>query len=256
MSTVSGVFYSSIVIFFLYYNYVFIRYVSVYTWPSHTIALILASCTHIACQYSNPGIVGIRMKKPKEMSKEAEEIWSTHVSERHGNLLCPPHASWSSAVGGIVLDMDHYCPWINNTVGLMNHRYFVQFLMYSHVVCIFTIVESFIILSSTTSVSNTLIHNLAAAFLFFIFLTSMLHGQRKVFMTHVLTLDQMKGVNTGTTTWEKIFGPNILYWGFPIPHYRYIRRVGDDIVNKSLTICQEQNILAIETMTKDQNATI
>lgn len=256
MSTVSGVFFSSVVIFFLYYNYLFVRDVSVYTWPSHTIALILAICTHLACQYTNPGIVGIQMKKPKKMSKEADKIWSTHVSERHGNLLCPPHASWSSAVGGIVLDMDHYCPWVNNTVGLMNHRYFVQFLIYSHIVCIITIVESILILSYSTTVSNTLIHNLAAAFLFCLFITSMLHGQRKVFTTHVLTLDQMKGVDTGTTTWEKVFGPNIVYWAFPIPHYRYIRRVGDDIVNKSLTICQEQNILSVETMTKDQNATI
>merc|ERR1740130_397435 len=27
--------------------------------------------------------------------------------------------------------MDHYCPWLGNTVGFANHKYFIQFLAYA-----------------------------------------------------------------------------------------------------------------------------
>ena len=241
MSTISGVFCSSIVLFFLFYNYIFIRYVSVYTWHIHSIAFILAFSAHLACKHSNTCIENIRMKKPTKMSKEAEKIWSTHVSERHGNLLCPPHASWSSAVGGIVLDMDHYCPWINNTVGLMNHRYFVQFLIYSTAICIFTMLESIIILYYAKSVPDALVHNFMAAVLFFLFITTMIHMQQEVFSTHILTLGRLKGISTGTTSWEKIFGSNRFFWIFPFPYNE--RHIGNNIVVNSLVTCNDQHIL-------------
>jgi len=37
--------------------------------------------------------------------------------------------------------MDHHCPWINNCVGEFNQKYFIQFLFYVSVLCVYTVVS-------------------------------------------------------------------------------------------------------------------
>lgn len=43
----------------------------------------------------------------------------------------PLRAHHCGACGTCVLKMDHHCPWINNCVGHANHRYFLNFLLYT-----------------------------------------------------------------------------------------------------------------------------
>lgn len=52
----------------------------------------------------------------------------------------PPRAHHCSVLGRCVFEMDHYCPWMNNTVGLFNYRYFFFFLVYLFVACIYVMV--------------------------------------------------------------------------------------------------------------------
>jgi palmitoyltransferase len=49
---------------------------------------------------------------------------------RHCHCIKPPRAHHDSISGRCVLDMDHYCPWMNNCIGYANYRYFVLFMAY------------------------------------------------------------------------------------------------------------------------------
>ncbi len=42
----------------------------------------------------------------------------------------PPRAHYDHVTKLLVLNMDHYCPWMFNTIGYLNYRYFVNFLVF------------------------------------------------------------------------------------------------------------------------------
>jgi len=42
----------------------------------------------------------------------------------------PPRSHFDHVTNRLVLNMDHYCPWMFNTIGYFNYRYFVNFLIY------------------------------------------------------------------------------------------------------------------------------
>eukprot|EP00566_Odontella_aurita_P014341 CAMPEP_0113547232 /NCGR_PEP_ID=MMETSP0015_2-20120614/12242_1 /TAXON_ID=2838 /ORGANISM="Odontella" /LENGTH=529 /DNA_ID=CAMNT_0000447765 /DNA_START=10 /DNA_END=1599 /DNA_ORIENTATION=- /assembly_acc=CAM_ASM_000160 len=42
----------------------------------------------------------------------------------------PPRSHYDHVTKMLVLNMDHYCPWMFNTVGYFNYRYFCNFLFY------------------------------------------------------------------------------------------------------------------------------
>jgi hypothetical protein len=46
-----------------------------------------------------------------------------------------PRAHYDHITKKVVLNMDHYCPWMFNVVGYMNYRFFVTFLLYVFAAC-------------------------------------------------------------------------------------------------------------------------
>uniref|UniRef100_A0A8C9RLA8 Palmitoyltransferase n=1 Tax=Scleropages formosus TaxID=113540 RepID=A0A8C9RLA8_SCLFO len=58
-------------------------------------------------------------------------------------VIKPDRCHHCSVCETCVLKMDHHCPWVNNCVGFSNYKFFLLFLAYSMVYCIFIAATSF-----------------------------------------------------------------------------------------------------------------
>mmetsp|Transcript_24875 Transcript_24875/g.42322 ORF Transcript_24875/g.42322 Transcript_24875/m.42322 type:complete len:444 (-) Transcript_24875:1021-2352(-) len=51
----------------------------------------------------------------------------------------PARAHHDSVSGRCVVKMDHFCPWVCNVVGALNHKFFVLFISYTLLCCLLTV---------------------------------------------------------------------------------------------------------------------
>lgn len=59
------------------------------------------------------------------------------------NMIKPPRAHHCSICGRCVLNMDHHCPWVASCVGLCNYRYFVLFMFWVCIGCLYYLLNAF-----------------------------------------------------------------------------------------------------------------
>jgi len=55
----------------------------------------------------------------------------------------PPRSHYDHVTKNLVLNMDHYCPWMFNCVGFLNYRYFYNFLVFVFISMIYGVSLSF-----------------------------------------------------------------------------------------------------------------
>ena len=55
----------------------------------------------------------------------------------------PPRSHYDHVTCSLVLNMDHFCPWMANCVGYLNYRYFLNFLLYVQLAMFYAVVLTY-----------------------------------------------------------------------------------------------------------------
>jgi DHHC palmitoyltransferase len=56
----------------------------------------------------------------------------------------PARAHHDSVTGRCIVKFDHYCPWVNNAIGVLNHKFFCLFLFYTALSCVVSLLLLFL----------------------------------------------------------------------------------------------------------------
>jgi len=148
----------------------------------------------------------------------------------------PDRCHHCSVCEACILKMDHHCPWVNNCVGFANYKFFMLFLCYALLYCIFISATSVKYFARFWSDSQSL--GSAKYHIIFVFLVSILFciSIFSLFWYHVYlvtqnrsTLEQFRapvfedqasdkeGWSLGSlNNFKEVFGLNPLLWPFPI----------------------------------------
>lgn len=101
---------------------------------------------HTKTVISDPGIVPLPKtgldfsdarrvnSKPNELQALTSEDWT--VCQRCDTYR-PPRSHHCKICKRCIRKMDHHCPWVNNCIGEKNQKYFIQFLFYTGILCVY-----------------------------------------------------------------------------------------------------------------------
>ncbi|XP_005999387.1 zf-DHHC domain-containing protein [Latimeria chalumnae] len=108
------------------------------------IVFMLLSC-HTRAVFSDPGMVplpdtaidfsDLRSTTPRKNDRGNEDWTVCNRCETYR----PPRAHHCRICRRCIRRMDHHCPWINNCVGELNQKYFIQFLFYTGLASLYAV---------------------------------------------------------------------------------------------------------------------
>uniref|UniRef100_A0A3Q3K5L1 Palmitoyltransferase n=1 Tax=Monopterus albus TaxID=43700 RepID=A0A3Q3K5L1_MONAL len=195
-----------------YADYVVIQYVLIPAYSGsvwctlhgsvfNLILLLLLAC-HSKAVFSDPGMVPLPdtaidfsdlRSQSSRMSERGCEGWT--VCSRCETYR-PPRAHHCRVCQRCIRRMDHHCPWINNCVGELNQKYFIQFLFYTVLSLIASNSSSVSIISTFTYFflfhSAHYIILLVESVLFGVFVMVIFYDQLVSIITDETPIEQMR----------------------------------------------------------------
>ncbi|KAJ1454427.1 DHHC palmitoyltransferase-domain-containing protein [Pelagophyceae sp. CCMP2097] len=233
----------------------------------------LALAAHLKVMLSDPGAVPKHAEPlPGDAARLTEAVAAGASQRKRAKGWChrcsaykPPRAHHDSVTGRCIVKLDHYCPWANNAIGVRNHKFFLLFIWYTFVLCVYAlailIAFSFASVkrlprgSSNSSDLLAVAQNAAfakaardaeadlsaAAFvvgassvLFGLFTSCMLCDQWSVVQTHVAKIDRLKGDELSVSNEvNEVFGGRsrgfALHWLLPTDVF-FPQSVHDDVM--------------------------
>lgn len=94
----------------------------------YSVCSLLAIMSHCRAQFSDPGAVPC----------EEDTMESDYKICRWCNAAKPVQSHHCSTCNRCVMRMDHHCPWVNNCVAMLNQKYFILFLFWTSLCCLYS----------------------------------------------------------------------------------------------------------------------